>query len=586
MQFANPYGFFALLAIPALLAIHFLQRKSKTYATSTLFLLNQAAYVSAKGRRFDRLILSIPLLLQILAILLITWLIVQPRYLASNSSQRIAIVVDSSASMQAFKKSMPEPVGKMMADLKGVAPHAEIWVLPSDHRLPRIYYGNDIEAATLAISENQSATGAVSPNQSLQLARSLAGPQGAVCYLTDTPSRQTLPFDAAELSIGYPINNVGITGIDYQTSADGLMWKALVKNHTSIATQRQWRIITSQGASQPQVIELAPLSTANLTGLFPAGEEFAVLELSPDHFAADDVFYLVRPVAKELTIASDKTAAGLDQLASKLGTSFAHTSLTGQHESADLILAHHTEADELPPHSHRMLSAPVGLDDSSWLVGSIVAEPNPLTDRLNWQSLLVMDVPHPALHADDKVLLWQADRPLISLRQLEQSSQLTIHFNLTQSNALQQPAFAIMLMRYCDQIRQNKRGLEQYQSELLQALDIYPPSSDQLTLSQLKLDRSIVSSQPVSTSNAHAPAEAGWYQIHRGDEVWLRSAANFADTREADFSRSTTRYQQSTRHSQLSSQHHYDDPWWQLWLILAMGLLLLSWKLDAKTNPS
>ncbi|MEZ7956525.1 MAG: hypothetical protein QMC23_07575 [Rubritalea sp.] len=45
---------------------------------------------------------SIPLWLQLLIVLLITWLLVQPRFVKSNSTQRIAIVLDSSASMSVF----------------------------------------------------------------------------------------------------------------------------------------------------------------------------------------------------------------------------------------------------------------------------------------------------------------------------------------------------------------------------------------------------------------------------------------------------------------------------------------------------
>ncbi len=102
MTLANPLGLLALIAIPIVIAIHFLQRRAQVIPSSTLFLLEKTQKESASGRKFDRLMNSIPLWLQLLIVLLITWLLVQPRFVKSNSTQRIAIVLDSSASMSVF----------------------------------------------------------------------------------------------------------------------------------------------------------------------------------------------------------------------------------------------------------------------------------------------------------------------------------------------------------------------------------------------------------------------------------------------------------------------------------------------------
>src|SRR5690349_20650245 len=94
--FGNLLGFWALLGVPVILAIHFLQRESRQVVTSTLFLLEQLAPESAQGRRWERLRNSVTLWLQILAVLLLTWLLVQPRWLRANSIQHVVIVLDSS----------------------------------------------------------------------------------------------------------------------------------------------------------------------------------------------------------------------------------------------------------------------------------------------------------------------------------------------------------------------------------------------------------------------------------------------------------------------------------------------------------
>ena len=66
----NPAGFFALLGIPMVILIHFLQRQAKVLPVSTLFLLAHTQRESVSGRRFDRLTNSVPLWLQILMVLL------------------------------------------------------------------------------------------------------------------------------------------------------------------------------------------------------------------------------------------------------------------------------------------------------------------------------------------------------------------------------------------------------------------------------------------------------------------------------------------------------------------------------------
>ncbi|MEQ1749984.1 MAG: BatA domain-containing protein, partial [Prosthecobacter sp.] len=110
MSFTSPTALWCLLGIPAVLAIHFLQRRSRREVITTLFLLQQMRRESETGNRFERLRPSIPLWLQLLMVLLFTWLLAGPRWMKNEAVQRIAIVMDSSASMQAFLPQAEEAV--------------------------------------------------------------------------------------------------------------------------------------------------------------------------------------------------------------------------------------------------------------------------------------------------------------------------------------------------------------------------------------------------------------------------------------------------------------------------------------------
>ena len=117
-----------------MLLIHFLQRKAKVVPVSTLFLLEKTMRESMSGRRFDRLMNSIPLWMQLLAVLLLTWLLVEPRYAKPRSVQRIAVVLDSSASMEPFRDRLATELAKQLPDLLGPASVAELTLFESTQR--------------------------------------------------------------------------------------------------------------------------------------------------------------------------------------------------------------------------------------------------------------------------------------------------------------------------------------------------------------------------------------------------------------------------------------------------------------------
>ena len=106
VSLANPAALWALLGLPAVLILHFLQSKNRTARVSTLFLLDYLQEDTRKGAILTRLRTGWQLWLQLLAVLLLTLLLVQPRVLKEESVQTVAVVVDSSSSMQAFEAEL------------------------------------------------------------------------------------------------------------------------------------------------------------------------------------------------------------------------------------------------------------------------------------------------------------------------------------------------------------------------------------------------------------------------------------------------------------------------------------------------
>ena len=251
--------------------IHFLQRRAKVITVSTLFLLRQTQRESTSGQRFDRLVNSVPLWLQLIAVLLITWLLVQPRYVRAKSTQRIAIVLDSSASMRVFKDKIAPALEKEIPRLQGNAANVEIWILESDPAKPKIYQGSLPEKMIEALSQWTPSSGATEPSNSLRIARSLVGTEGAVSYITDTPILYTLPYHSSYVSIGEPTPNCGITGISFEQRDDQLLWKAIVRNYSDSRQQRNWHIESAKGRSNTQSLQPGSRTPYHNPRHFPTG---------------------------------------------------------------------------------------------------------------------------------------------------------------------------------------------------------------------------------------------------------------------------------------------------------------------------
>ncbi|MCB1064927.1 MAG: BatA domain-containing protein, partial [Verrucomicrobiae bacterium] len=303
LTFANLAGFWALLGIPAILAIHFLQRQSQVLTISTLFLLDQMRRESVSGRRFERLRTSIPLWLQLLAVLLLTWMLVQPRWMRPDSVQRIAVVLDSSASMSAYRESINDQLLRELRKLSGAAFRTEYVVLDSQIAGEPLYSGTEIGELLEALVDWTPAGGDHDFGPSLRVGRSLVGGEGLVVLVSDH-LHEDLAYNARLFAIGEPKENVGFAGLNIVENDDGeLLWQAIVRNYADNPQTRSWVMQAGQQRTEERSLTLEPGEVRSLQGRFPEGADAVVLRLQPDEFSIDDNLPAVRPKPKPFAIA-------------------------------------------------------------------------------------------------------------------------------------------------------------------------------------------------------------------------------------------------------------------------------------------
>jgi hypothetical protein len=575
MFFANPYGFIALLGIPAVLAIHFFQRRAKSLPVSTLFLLHQTQRESASGRRFDRLLNSPPLWLQLLMVLLLTWFLVEPRYQKQQSVQRIAVVLDSSASMQVFKDKVVAKLEKELDGLQGRANKAEYFLLDSNPANPRLYHGDSRDAFFVALRAWQPREGTHGSRHSLRMARSMAGEKGAVVYLTDTPVDQ-LEYGSHLFAVGHEEANCGLTGIQFSDRDGELVWQATAKNYAAVAQTRQWLLELPGGTrSASREVTIPARGVVTLQGSFPEGVERCRIHLSPDAFTIDDKLPIQRPEPKLLTVMAMANTE-MEPVANKLIESFQYVTLAT--DSADIDVAVMNQLSLGTTDSHGIVFVRPAGKSENYLKGTIVAEKHRLMDGLNWQPLLVKEVLRIPHLESDSVLLWQGERPLIFLRGGGRD-QLVFNFDLKQSNAEKQEAFAVLLWRFLEMVRQRKVAHSAAVVETTQQLQVASdPTAGELVIEQQTIDGGVLSeTKTTPTAGLVAPDEPGYFHVRQGENPLFTGSSYFADTREADFVDCAEKDSWAPTASAAVQQHTREDHLWRYVLAFTVLAMLASW---------
>ena len=584
-SFANPLGLWALMGIPVILLIHFLQRKAMILPVSTLFLLEKTQREASTGRNFDRITHSIPLWMQILAVMLLAWLLAEPRFPMARSTQRIAIVVDSSASMAVFKEKMIAGLQSELPKLKGFATDVEYTLLESTAGKPRIYAGTSTINLLASLEAWRPTAGLTDPAQSLRLARSLVSREGIVIYASDTPA-DGLPFDAKQLAIGQAIENVGFTGVAFETKDQALLWRVTIQNYSDKKITRTWQMDMGNGAlTEPKTIEMESRSLTTLQSNFPSQAMRIKIMLSPDDFAMDDTLYLIRPAPKKLLWFTSPEPS-LASLNKKLLRAIDNMTIATQ-AKADISLISYDPLDPTPIDGNAIVFVNDATQGGQYLSGGIIAEKNPLVDGLNWQALLIRETIALEIRPSDQVLLFQDKRPLILLREIpatqDRPAAQQLHFNFDPrlSNLETQPSLIVILHRFAEQVRARKIALAQENLETSQPLAIATKSitpAIPLTLNKVDHSGKVLEKKQLSSSQQLLfPDEPGYYQYRQGEDLLLDAASYFADTREADFRQCAEANTLTEAQATAIQAHSVGDPYWQYWIFALLAALLASW---------
>jgi hypothetical protein len=572
---SNPAGLWALLAVPVILLIHMLQERARRVRVSTLFLLERVKPESIGGSRLEKLRNSLPLWLQILAVLVLTWLLCEPRWIRQDARQTIVVVLDSSASMAAFKEETRHMLAEKLHPWTRGASHTDWHLLESAPRKPTLYAGSDLGALLDAIKDFEPLSGTHPPDDALQTARSLIrGNAGAVIFVSD--HKAPVPEGIGLLSAGEVIDNVGFAGIDVKMVNNTPRWSVLVKNYGREPAAREWWMEAPKDSKvripdTRRRLVVEPGKSVVLEGEFGEGVERFTLVMDGDRFTLDDRLPLQRPVPRKVGVTVKlKGAAGeiMKKMLSALdGVEMG--SLVPDLVVDELGTAVESQAVQVAVSSDDLEA---GIDPA-W----VAAEQNPLTRDLAWSPLLCGKPTDLSQDTNDEPLLWKDGRMLALVRKGTKADgqplqRLILNWDIAKSNAARLPAMLVLLQRFVERVREIRSTPWAGNFELgerFRVADLGPgnkPREIQMRTADAR-----------EAFAGAAPERPGFFEVLVDKKPFLSAAAHFADTREADFHDAAPADNTGSLRRELAMKQTEADPFMPLWVLAVLGCLIGSW---------
>ncbi len=502
-------------------------------------------------------------------------------WLRSDSVLKAVIILDNSVSMAAFKDELEDRLNQRLSELKNTASKTEWILITSDINQGTLYSGYDLNKLHQSLKKWTPSQGHHDLLPAINLAQNMIRQKGHIIFVSD--HKQSLPVNIEHLSVGYPIDNCGFTGLKVDRNEEAVKWNVLVKNYGQTPQKRNWWIETKNQKQKKNTIQLNPGESMTLSGFFPTGIDQFVLYVEPDRFTLDDRCPVMRPKSKQLGIKfnSDSPLASFYQ---KVLTVFQDINPNHALIDSDLTFTEF-QSNETPEFIQNGVSFLIEHSTNTLpMTGTIIAENHPLMEDLNWQSLIINAEPlNMNTTKNDQILLWQGKRPLILLRSDDSIQRLIINFDLHHSNALKTPALVILLHRFIESSRDKKVAAESGNYELSQLARIAcDPDGREIIYNSNTVDSEAAKEtafRPSKQTLLRAPAYPGFFTVKQGNKTLLNGASSFADVREANFKKAVSIYPSAEKVKTLTIQNSRHETLWPIWALLILGLLLGNYSL-------
>ena len=318
-MFASPLGLIALLAVPAVLALHLFRRRFEPREVSALFLWPGDDRAPVAGRRREPLRSNASLWCEMLCAALLAIAFAGPRASCAGArAEHLVVVLDDSASMAAGDASgsaRDRAIELVRERLAGLA-HASRATLVLSGRPPTVLAGPGafVAQASAALDAWAPSTPRHDLSAAVAMGMQFAG-DARVVLVTDHYRPEEWP-DAVEVAaLGRPLDNWAITHAARTRGVDGagaevdrvfLTVSSFARVERTLAVQAR----VGDAALARDALTLAPGARTHLAFSLPrdtAAVEIALGGdgLGGDALAIDDVAFLAPPPSRTLGLFTD-----------------------------------------------------------------------------------------------------------------------------------------------------------------------------------------------------------------------------------------------------------------------------------------
>jgi hypothetical protein len=232
----------------------------------------------------------------------------------------------------------------------------------------------------------------------------------------------------------------------------------------------------------------------------------------------------------------------------------------------------------------------------------VTPDRDPLVTGLNWQAWFGTGVYGFTSAPSDDVLLWQGRFPIVFVRaaftpppaeRVGASSprfarKLVLAFDWATSNASRLPATVLLGRRFIEEERDAQPVGYAANFDCGAPIALAEAANGAVSVVYQSTTGTPAETRPFTTAiDLRAPGRPGFFSVRRGDEILVRGATQFADSRMGDF-RNAASFSIELRRERAAALEHNTtpDPFVAVWLALLIALVLGSWWVKRVAAPT
>ena len=595
MYFANPWGLLGLFALPAIAFIHLYQRRYPPLYVGGLFLWASETQVRMPGRRRDRLPVTNTLIIELIAALILSLVLADPRFGEWDKATHLVAILDHSASMQGQADGQPSFRDSAIQELE-----QRFSKLPRQSAVTLIRTGSTpvtlIRRGTLeAAREVLKTWQPTAPQHRVdtaweELGEQLVEESGSILFLTDQlPEPNKIPKNLEIVSVGRKLDNVAFDASRWtfdSSTGKGTVF-VRIQNYGRSAAECVLVAIAkgNEVLKKPLVIAAEKAQAVELPVPGGLGTLTLSVQKKGDGSQFDNRIQLVEPKVRSVKLTVQLPKGDTQREIQRVLKITPDVSLTGLAD-AQLIIGPAGSLPESKPSLWWFGIGPVSAAEADRnaakdLIGPyLIDKRHPLTEGVVLGGVVWGGVQ--PIKYDAIPIISAGQTPLLAQLRGTQTTGFVLNIDLARSNIVESPDWPVLIDNLIEQRRDALPGLRRWnyrvgevvRFRLFEGAD--PAPTEPLTLVSTAGTRKIPRESIVEIGDLQEP---GLYELKSGEKTAGQFAINFFDPAESDL-RNLAPGRHAPKITETDSGITLDNPYtWAIWIgtILVLGLLFADW---------